>query len=420
MRILLSAFACEPYGGSERSNGWTWAQALAHQHEVVVLTDADFRPAVEAELARPEAAERLKVVYIGDGLQRYRGFARWRYYGRWQRLALSAAQLMHAEVPFDACHHVTFGTIRLPSYLWRLGIPFLWGPVGGGEGVSPRFYLPPWLSTSQTVREFARWLWNAVSRVDPRVRATARNAAVLAVTTPQTRDILPRSTRDRALVLPSSILNRRDVERVAESRAEPGPSTGLSVAFVGRLIGWKGPSLALHAFARYADDRPTAHLHLYGEGPMGAWLGSLTRRLGIADQVTFHGRIPRTQLLRSYARHQIFLFPSLHDSSGFASIEAMSAGLPVVCLDTGGPSMSVPAAAGCKVAPTTPRRAVVELAAALGSFTDDRVAWHRASDAARAHALDPRSTPTVEELIQRLYGTLPGFAGRAHQSRSFS
>jgi glycosyltransferase involved in cell wall biosynthesis len=42
-------------------------------------------------------------------------------------------------------------------------------------------------------------------------------------------------------------------------------------------------------------------------------------------------------LFELYQSHDLLLFPSLHDSGGFVVLEALSHGLPVVCLDLGGP-----------------------------------------------------------------------------------
>ncbi|CAN5895130.1 hypothetical protein BH23ACT10_BH23ACT10_06890 [soil metagenome] len=416
MRILLSAFACEPYSGSEKSNGWTWAQALARRHEVVVLADRAYRPAVERELLQHPDLTGLAFEWVGEGVDHHRHLGRWRYYFRWQRLAVERAATLHENEPFDVVHHVTFGTLRIPSHLWKLGVPLLWGPIGGGESISPAFYRPPWMSTRQAAQEWARALWNAWCRRDPRVRSLVRHAEVIAVTTSETRDALPPPLPTHVVTMPSSVLHRRDLEHVARRKAAWGAATGLRVLFVGRLVGWKGPGLALAAFAAYAVDHPDASLDLYGDGPMRGWLERRAARLEIADRVTFHGKVPREQLLAAYASHALFLFPSMHDSSGFASLEAMAAGLPVVCLDAGGPGSAVPDNAGHKAAVASPKATVVDLCAGLTRFTADRHAWREASTRARAHALDPAMTPDIDRMIDLLYGTWQ----RYRQSSSIS
>lgn len=43
--------------------------------------------------------------------------------------------------------------------------------------------------------------------------------------------------------------------------------------------------------------------------------------------------------MQQYAEHDVFLFPSLHDSSGNVVLESFSQGLPLICLDLGGPGV---------------------------------------------------------------------------------
>ena len=403
MRILLSAFACEPGRGSEPGIGWAWAEALARDHDVVVLTDASHKTAIEAELAiRPRP--RLRVEYLGSGATVWRGPRIYRYYYQWQRMALARARELHRYAAFDVVHAVTYTAHRLPSYMGRLGIPFIWGPLGGGEDVSLAFYHPRWIGARESAKELVRWLWNRWCRVDPGRRAAARLARAIAVTTQQTLSTFPLDVHGRIILLPSSVLNRSDQMAISASRATAGPRSGLSLAFAGHLVGWKGPSFALRAFAMYARRYPTAELRFYGDGPMRGSLGALAGELGVSSRVHFHGWLPRAEMLATYAQHHVFLFPSLHDSSGFVAIEAQAAGLPVVCLDTGGPGMTVATGAGVKVPPTTPRRVVADLARGLAWLTDDPSRWMAASEIARAHALDPAATPTIDEMIARLYG----------------
>jgi glycosyltransferase involved in cell wall biosynthesis len=75
--------------------------------------------------------------------------------------------------------------------------------------------------------------------------------------------------------------------------------------------------------------------------------------------------MPRGELLSNMESHDVFLFPSLRYGGGAVVIEAMAAGKPVVCLDTGGPGMHITDDWGFKIIPRSPRDAVLELASAL-------------------------------------------------------
>ena len=52
IKLVLSCYACEPNRGSEPGVGWAWALGMAKRHETYVLTRANNRDVIEAELAR--------------------------------------------------------------------------------------------------------------------------------------------------------------------------------------------------------------------------------------------------------------------------------------------------------------------------------------------------------------------------------
>ena len=55
MKILLSAYACEPNKGSEPAVGWNWARTLVGQgHSVHVITRSNNRTAIEPAIEREQ------------------------------------------------------------------------------------------------------------------------------------------------------------------------------------------------------------------------------------------------------------------------------------------------------------------------------------------------------------------------------
>src|SRR5262249_61710485 len=139
VKILLSAFACEPHRGSEPEVGWKWALRVAQLgHEVWVLTRSDCRSALETEVMRLRE-NRLQFGYydmrepIRWWGKRGRGLSLLVHYALWQWGAVRAARELHAREGFDRVHHVTFAGVRAPSFMGALGIPFILGPIAGGE-----------------------------------------------------------------------------------------------------------------------------------------------------------------------------------------------------------------------------------------------------------------------------------------------
>ncbi|MGD0830832.1 MAG: glycosyltransferase [Terracidiphilus sp.] len=116
--------------------------------------------------------------------------------------------------------------------------------------------------------------------------------------------------------------------------------------FAGRLLRWKGVHLAIPALAEARKVLPSATLTVYGNGPDERWLRGIAERLGIADAVEFNGELPRQKLTSALSGFTALVFPSLHDAGGMIVLEALSKGLPVVCLDLGGPGTLVNASCG--------------------------------------------------------------------------
>lgn len=347
MRILLSAFACKPHSGSETGVGWRWACELAKQHEVIVLTDISRRAAIEAEMAarptpqlkfhyyRPALLRRIPLVTRTANL----------LYLAWQFGVVAEARRLHQMQPFDYTQHLTYGVFRNPSFLGSLGIPFVFGPVGGGEHC-------PWVLTrsmpfSEKLREYARAVINGFAYFDPFLRRSLTKATLILTKTPQTRHALPRRFHERCVDFLEIGIDPVPDESI-DLRGQRGER--FRIVFAGRLLGLKGVHLALRAIGRLVQDGRQLEFHIIGEGPMRPVLGRLARELGISSCVHWHGLMPQVELFERYREMDCLLFPSLHDSSGNVVLEAMSFGLPVVCLDLGGPPEILAGQGGIAVA----------------------------------------------------------------------
>src|SRR5580765_1658556 len=97
LKVLISAYACEPGKGSEPEVGWQWALQMARFHDVTVLTRANNRPAIEPELQRLKGKQPLPNFVYHDHGAALLGFKRLfkahkLYYLLWQRSARAVVQ----------------------------------------------------------------------------------------------------------------------------------------------------------------------------------------------------------------------------------------------------------------------------------------------------------------------------------------
>ena len=332
-RILAFDYACEPGEGSEPEAGWTWALMLARLGDTWVVTRANNRGPIEQELVATPERERLHFVYVD--LPPWARF--WKkgqrgirlYYMLWQIAALRAARRLHRDVRFTLAWHLTFANAWFGSLAPLVGPPFVYGPVGGGVAMPPR-RLVRMLGGRALRFELARAAAKSFGRyVNPLARLAWARARLVLVQNPETASWLPRRHRGKASVFPNPVLDAMlDRERVGGD-----PPTAL---FAGRLLAWKGAALALESIASTRDWR----LLVCGAGRDERQIAELADRLGLDGRVRFLGPQPHEEVLRLMRTEaDVLLFPSLREEAGWVVVEALACGLPVVCVDRGGPQV---------------------------------------------------------------------------------
>jgi glycosyltransferase involved in cell wall biosynthesis len=386
MRILLSAFACEPHKGSEAGVGWHWAVTLARHHDVTVVTDTMHQAAVEQELARHgDQHPRLRVLFFRPGFLRdlkVSSSTIYTLYSSWQILALPLFRRLHREQPFDLALHLTYGVFRQPSLLPLTGIPTAIGPIGGAEDVPLR--LKASIHGKEKLLEIVRTLANRVAAFDPLLWLSLSRARWVFTKTEQTRQALPRFARRKAVVLPEI-----GIDRVVDQIGRRGDGEPLHLLFAGRLLGWKGAHLALRGVAEARRQGCAVRLTLVGQGRYEPALRELATRCGLDDgTVEWIAQLPQPALFARMRQAHALLFPSLHDSSGNVVLEAQAQGLPVICLDCGGPATLVTPQSALLIA-TAGRgedAVVTDIARAIGHLAADEAARRRMAEAALHNA----------------------------------
>lgn len=367
LKILVSAYACRPGMGSEPGVGWNTVCSLVKHHKVWVLTREDNRPSIEAEL-KNNPIPGLQFIYCNLPLSRL-----WKqglqgvhlHHYLWQISAYFTARKLHNELGFDLVHHVTYVRYSSPSFLSFLPIPFVWGPVGGGEFAPKAFWQD--FSLRGKVYEIVRSLAHQIGERDPFTRLTARQSILARATTKDTAERLSLMGAKNVEVSSALGLSQEEISSLSQCPM-PDDSTVRFISMA-RLLHWKGLHLGLRAFAQ--AKLPNAEYWILGDGPEKKSLQSLAMQLGISEQVKFWGNLSRNEALQKLSECHILLHPSLHDSGGGVCLEALAAGRPVICLDLGGPAIQVTEEAGIKVPANTPDQVVNDLAQAITRLAED-------------------------------------------------
>ncbi|MCA9462662.1 MAG: glycosyltransferase family 4 protein [Nitrospira sp.] len=360
--VLISAYACEPHKGSEPGVGWNIAKEMAKHCKVWVLTRANNQESIDQEIdANP--IENIHFVFYDLPiffLKLKRGqIGLQLYYYFWQIGSYFVARKLHQSVKFDLAHHVTFVKYWAPSLMALLPIPFLWGPVGGGES-TPKPFTQEFSRYGQIYERFRDWAkW--FSEKDPLVRLTAQRSRISLSTTPETAQCLTRLGASRVEILTQCGIGKTELENFAHS--DRLTQNNIIFLSIGNLLHLKGFHLSLKAFKM--TKLKQAEYWIIGDGPERHRLQDLVHTLDITRQVHFLGRLSHRDTLSKINSCDILLHPSLHESGGGVCVEAMAAGIPVICLDEGGPGSLVTPAVGIKIPILHPHQVIKDMSEAM-------------------------------------------------------
>ena len=349
MKVLLSAYACEPNKGSEPGVGWNWATEYAKQNEVWVLTRDNNEPSITEYIRQnPEYVnENLHFIYVG--LPKHVTF--WKkgrrgmrlFYMLWQRKAAKVASWWNDKVKFDVVQHITFVSYTQPTYMYKLGIPLIWGPVSGGENIPSQIKIK--MSKKEKVVEVIRIFSQKLALVTPSIKKTMQQAKLILAATEETKRKIPEQYLYKTYVLPAI-----GIEKLPELKKVKRDDNRIKIIMAGRLIYWKAFDIGIKAFLQIAEHYPNAELHILGEGNRKSELMQIAGKY-LNKQVFFEAPVPHDQIYDFYKGFDIFLNTTLRDSGCMTMLEAIAAGIPCVAIATGGPHILLGEDSYCNVEP---------------------------------------------------------------------
>lgn len=409
MKILLSAASCSPYRGSEPSIGWKVASHLAMTHEVHVTLLSGYRREIEKAQSEGLIPGSLHFHFVGPDWEaqpkpdREKAFW-WKCYRAYLKELPALVSTLHRQHSFDVIHHVTFATWRLPVPLHDMGIPFVWGPVGGAEKFPPG--LLGILSPKAILFELLRYAGNAVGRMSPGLRTMVKKTDAIIASNPDAFELLEKIRGSKQGIHSLLVTSFTVKEREALGSAVKPPRRDVRYlhAFAsGALEGRKGVSLALDAIALAKKQGLKIRYRVGSHGPEIGHLREQAKRLDLEDEVIFGEPMPRDGYVRELLESDIYLLPSLRDNAPSTLMEAMLAGCVPLVAGCGGPDVIVSDECGYRV-PVGSRRKLVEgIAKALLDLQADPDRMRELGAAARKRILNNYTIESYLESTERIY-----------------
>ncbi len=405
LRVLMVAHTFDADFSMESRLSWYRAKNAAKQYDVTVLCvepDAGLHCDVEPEVPGIEVVT-VPHSHLEKLLSKIPG-GYYLSYRMWHRRVLRAAQRLHASRPFAFVHQVSYCGYREPGYCWRLGIPFVWGPIGGTQNVPWRFLNQ--FSVFGALKEMWRTVANEIQlRFGRRVGKALQVARTAGMVFAANKEIQADFLLARNVKLPVQL--ETGVEPFAEeSRSLRDSQRPLQVLWIGRLENWKALPLLLQAVARLPQDL-ALELRVVGRGSQEKRAKKLAQRLGIEDRIDWVPMLDCGTRSEHYQWADVFVFTSLRDTSGTGLLESLAAGVPIVGVDHQGAHDIMDAGCALPIAVKNPQQVITDMRDALVRLAEDSTLLKSLSDGAlrRAHhydwqRLDEEMTETYEDLMR--------------------
>ena len=398
MKVFISAYACEPRKGSEPGVGWNWAKQIAKFAETWVITRANNRGVIEEEMSKSPISNLHFLYYdvpkwVSFWKKKTRGL--YLYYLLWQIGAYRIAKKINNREHFNVVHHLTFGNIWLPTFMPLLPVPFIWGPVGGGEQV-PKSFVKEFDIKSRT-KEIIRNIIISTLKINLFFLYTCRKAKVIIAKTKDTADKIPALCKSKIIITTDVSASPKNL--LLKNKTDEN----IQIISVGRLDSWRGFDLLIKAVSILIKKYNRVTLLIAGDGPEKQRLQNICKRKKLEDQVVFAGQISRDNYLEYMSKSSIFVNPCLKEGGVTVLFDALLFGLPVICMDIPGAPDIVNYECGVKIKPVTPEQTIKDLSNTLFKLITSPELRKKLGDAGKKKVEKDYSWEKKGELINSIY-----------------
>jgi glycosyltransferase involved in cell wall biosynthesis len=375
LKVLIIAHEFSPIKGSESAVGWNLATRLCKYHDVTVFyaSGSQFRdnsyvevinnyfhhtPPIEGltciNIDKPFGSKMFarvnsffkKLTPIGLPVLYYLG------YKHWQKSVFRKGKALHQSENFDIVHQLTQITFREPGYMWKLGIPFFWGPTGGTVSFPKKFRKE--ISTVSKILTSIRSVSNYYQfRFVPRIAKANRKASVIYCFSKKDAERLAKRAHGQVKIMLDVGTYPRPRVSVNSSADEPF----LKGIWCGRLSDFKAPSILLRALAMGQHTRQKIKFTVIGIGALEQSMMELAKELEL-ENIEWIKEVKHAAVFDMMAKADFFVHTSIQEATSSVIMEALTMGLPVICHDAFGMSIAINDNCGIKVPFISPEESV--------------------------------------------------------------
>jgi glycosyltransferase involved in cell wall biosynthesis len=389
LKILTSCYACSPNRGSEPGMGWNFVKGLSEFHEVHVITEQE---KWEADITlfleqNPVLKKNLHFHFIrkkrNRKLRKIWPPSYYWFYKQWQKKAYLLAQQLDIREDFDIIHQLNMVGFREPGYLWKIKKAFVWGPIGGMKNTPWNFFSE--FDLHGKLFYGSRNIFNSIQTVvlaRPK-KAAKRERNKLIAATPDIKKTINQLWGQDPVVI-TEVGSKKSVQNSIKVR---NPDEVLNIGWSGQHTAGKALNILLKSLSKLPNEIKWK-LDILGTGQMTENWKSLSENLKISSNCNWHGWLPREEAIGVMIQAHLFCITSLKDLTSTVTLEALSFGVPIICLDHCGFAHVVNETCGIKIPINTPKQAIQGFSDAIEIFYNNEPLRQKMANGALTRSQD--------------------------------
>jgi len=400
-KILIIAYACEPNKTSEPGVGWNLGNHISKTYNTTILTRANNRSSIELE-------KESNIVFLYYDLPSFFTFLKKKlplgtqlYYILWQWGAyfFAAKQIRNNSLAIDLVHHLNFAIswVSPPNYLLKK--PFVWGPIGGGDTVPMRFLKK--MRIKAILQELVYISINQISRISIFSFFTRKNANVVLFRTQSSENAFPK--RKNTIY---QTISETAMTSINHNFKVKNYDKNIKAMCVGRMSYWKGYIYAVKGFHNFLKAGGTGTLELFGEGNERDSIKRYINTHNLGNSIFIRGFVNNIEIKRKMVESNVLIHPSFREGGSWSIMEAMSYGLPVICLDTSGPKDMVTKKCGMLISLKSTQSISEQISDGLLELSGNKEMYLELSSNAQKRILKEYTWNRRREQISQVYEML--------------
>lgn len=340
-KILVMAYAISPSRGSEYAVAWNYIINMSKNNYLTVIYGMSDNHMGETDTLEnylnQQKVPNVRFVAVKPNTwanilnwpNRHNIFVYTFYYAFavWHKQAYKKAKELIAQEQFDLIHFVGPIGYREPGYLWKLGLPYVWGPIGGANNAP--WVLMKHMPLSGKIKQTFRSVANIIQFYTKlRLKKALAATDVLLTATSENQRKFRKAHHKNSICLPENgIVGEIKLDKTKFDNVER-----YKFVVVGRLDERKAVGILLEALTHIVN-KQKLHIDIVGDGPLRSRLERYANEHSLDKLITWHGQLPRIEAVQVFNSAHLHVITSVSEGNPTTIWEAMSYGVPTLSFD---------------------------------------------------------------------------------------